>query len=62
MAILPKISLNQFAIENDIEPATLSRIENEKQGISIKLLAKIARGFNTKGSKLLIEYENMYKD
>jgi len=62
LAISPKISLNQFAIENDIDPATLSRIENEKQGISINLLAKIAHGFNLNGSSLLKEYENNYNN
>ena len=61
-ALSPKVTLNCFAIENDIEPATLSRIENEKQGVSIKLLAKIANGFNKKGSDLLLEYENLYKE
>ena len=62
LAISPKISLNQFAIENDIDPATLSRIENEKQGISINILAKIAQGFQTIGSNLLKEYESKYND
>ena len=61
-ALLSKISLNSFAIENDIDPATLSRIENEKQGISLKLLSKIAKGFNQTGSSLLLEYEKLYKE
>ena len=59
-ALSPQVSLNSFALENDIDPATLSRIENQKQGISLKLLGNIANGFKTSGSKLLAEYEKMY--
>lgn len=57
-ALVPKTSLNKFAIDNNIDPATLSRIENLKQGVSLAILNKIAEGFNTVGSKLLNEYEN----
>ena len=59
-ALLPDISLNKFAINNDIDPATLSRIENGKQGVSISLLSKLANGFGISGSKLLSEYEKLY--
>lgn len=38
-------TLNKFAIENDIEPAILSRIENLKQDIKFGILvAKITVG------------------
>lgn len=50
-------TLNKFAIENEIEPAILSRIENLKQDIKIGVLVKIANGFNMTPSKLLSEFE-----
>ena len=52
------ISLNQFAIANDIEPAILSRIENQKQGIKLDVLCKIANGFKQTASQFLNEFEN----
>lgn len=55
---LQKTSLNSFAFNNDIEPAILSRIENEKQDIKFNVLTKIAKGFNLKTSELIAEYEN----
>ncbi len=51
-------TLNKFAIENDIEPAILSRIENLKQDIKMGVLIKIANGFNLTPAKLLSEFEN----
>lgn len=53
------ITLNKFAIENDIEPAVLSRIENLKQDIKIGVLVKIANGFNLTLSQLLSEFEKI---
>lgn len=50
-------TLNNFAINNNIEPAILSRIENGKQDIKLGVLNKIAKGFSLKASELLIEYE-----
>lgn len=50
-------TLNKFAIENDIEPAILSRIENLKQDIKIGVLVKIAKGFNMMPSEFLSEFE-----
>lgn len=50
-------TLNKFAIENDIEPAILSRIENLKQDIKMSVLVKIAKGFKTTPSKFLSEFE-----
>ena len=55
---LKQLTLNKFAIENDIEPAILSRIENLKQDIKMGVLIKIANGFNLTPAKLLSEFEN----
>lgn len=55
------ISLNKFALENNIEPAALSRIENLKQGIKIETLCKIANGFKTTPARLLTEFEKAFK-
>lgn len=51
------LTLNKFAIENDIEPAILSRIENLKQDVKMGICVKIAKGFNTTPAKLLAEFE-----
>lgn len=55
-------SLNKFALNNGIEPAILSRIENLKQDIKLQVLAKIAKGYNISVSELLHEYEITCKD
>ncbi len=55
--LIPKQSLNSFAIENGLEPATLSRIENNKQGIKLTDVGKIANGFNMLASELISEFE-----
>ena len=55
--IVPKITLNNFAFNIELEPAILSRIENEKQDIKYSVLRKISKGFNQKTSELLDEYE-----
>lgn len=52
------ISLNKFALDNSIEPATLSRIETQKQDIKLSVLANIASGFNMTVSQLSKEYED----
>lgn len=51
------ITLNNFAINNDIEPAVLSRIETGKQDIKLGVLRKIANGFEVLVSELIGEYE-----
>ena len=56
-ALKPRVSLNKFAFENDIDPAMLSRIETGKQTISHPTIYKIAGGFNIRASQLLNEYE-----
>lgn len=52
------ISLNKFAINNEIAPAILSRIENLKQDIKMGILVKIANEFETTPAKFLSEFEN----
>ena len=56
--LLPKVSLNKFAIDNDLESATLSRVEICKQTVKLPDVGKIASGFNMLASELLNEYEN----
>ena len=51
-------TLNSFAIENDIEPAILSRIENLKQDIKLNVLVKISYGFGMTPAEFLLEFEN----
>lgn len=53
------LSLNKFAIEAEIDPAILSRIENLKQGIKISILYNIANALNTTPAKLLEEFESL---
>lgn len=51
------MSLNEFCFENEIEPATLSRYENGKRGISLMNLVKIANGFGQTPSEFLSNFE-----
>ena len=50
-------SLNGFAVANDIDPAILSRIENQQQNIKLNVLEKIANGFNQTPAGFLTEFE-----
>lgn len=50
-------SLNEFAVEIDVDSAILSRIENLKQDIKLTILRKIAGGFGQKTSEFLLEFE-----
>lgn len=52
-----KVSLNEFAFSNDIDPAILSRIETLKQNIKVNVLEKIAQGFNKTPAEFLTEFE-----
>ena len=61
-SLRPKVSLNSFAFANDIEPATLSRIERCLQKVTLDEISNIAFGFNMKASELINEYEINYKD
>ena len=55
---IPRVSLNSFELNNNIEPAVLSRIERNMQGISLDVLSKIANGYDILISELFSEYEN----
>lgn len=55
------LSLNKFAMEAEIDPAILCRIENLRQGIKLEVLEKIAFAFDLKISEFLAEYEQIYK-
>lgn len=51
------LSLNKLAIEAEIDPAILCRIENQKQGIKINIIENIAHAFGTTPAKFLDEFE-----
>ncbi len=51
------LSLNEFCFENGLEPATLSRYENNKRGITLLNLVKIAKGFNQTLAEFLADFE-----
>ena len=52
------VSLNTFAIANNIEPATLCRIEKLQQDIKLSTIEKLAEGFNVSVSLLINEFES----
>lgn len=54
------LSLNEFAFNNELEPATLSRYENGKRAINLMNLVKIANGFNLSLAEFLTEFESKY--
>ncbi|MBP3923942.1 helix-turn-helix transcriptional regulator [bacterium] len=51
------LTLNKFAMLNDVEPAVLSRIENNHQGVKIKTLENIVKGFNQTIAEFLSDFE-----
>ena len=55
------ISLNEFAFNCGIEPATLSNFETGKSGILFDNIIKISLGFNKTVGELLTEYEKTQK-
>ena len=57
LRIKNKISLNKFALNNDIDSAILSRIENLQQNIKVNVLVKIAKGFGMTPAEFLTEFE-----
>ena len=61
LALNPKISLNKFGVETQIDSASLSKIERVKQGITLKYLSQIAKFYGIKVSKLIEEYEFLNK-
>lgn len=52
------LSLNKFAQEADVDCAILCRIENQKQGIKMNILEKIANNFGKTPSEFLKEFED----
>ena len=54
-------TLNKFAIECDVDPAILCRIENQKQNIKMNVLVKLARGFGKSPAEFLTEFEENIK-
>lgn len=54
------VSLNEFALDNDLEPATLSRYENGKRAINLMNLVKIAKGFNQTLAEFLNDFEKEF--
>lgn len=54
------ISLNTFALDNELEPATLCRYENGKRGISLANLVRIASGFGQTPSEFLADFEKRH--
>lgn len=61
-ALIPKVALNEFALNIDVDKAALSRIERLQQGVKLNVIANIAKGFGMKASELLAEYEELYKN
>lgn len=55
------LSLNRFCFDNELEPAMLSRIENNKQDIKLGALYKIAEGFKMTPAEFLTKYEKNIK-
>ncbi len=51
-------TLNAFAFDCGIEPATLSNFERGKCDILFQTFTKIAYGFNNSPAGLLFEYES----
>lgn len=52
------ITLNTFAINSDVDSATLSNFETGKSDVLFQTFVKIAQGFNTSPSDLIKEFEN----
>lgn len=58
----PEVSLNKFAIDCGMESSALSRIENQKQGISLERLEQISNGYGILVSELVAEYEKQKRN
>lgn len=54
---LANLSLNEFAFNAGIEPASLSNFENAKSGVVFDTIIKIANAFGKTAGEFLIEYE-----
>lgn len=57
-----KISLNSFALNCELDPATLSNFETSKSDILFMNIAKIPKGFDMSLGELITEYENSQKN
>lgn len=55
-------SLNEFAIEIDVDSATLSNYERGLSGINLDTIELIANGFNQTVGEFFTEYETFIKD
>ena len=55
-------SLNEFAIEIDVDSATLSNYERGLSGINLDTIELIANGFNKTVGEFFTEYETFIKD
>lgn len=55
------LSLSEFAYKNFMEPATLSRYENNLRKISLQNLVKIANGFGQSPAEFLADFEGKYR-
>jgi len=53
----PELSLNEFALNIGVDSSTLSKIENQKQGMNKNTMVKFARGFKMLLSDFVKEYE-----
>jgi len=53
------LSLNKLALDADIDPAILCRIENLKQGIKLNVLYNISHAFGVSPAKFLDEFEKI---
>lgn len=53
----PELSLNEFALNIGVDSSTLSKIENQKQGMNKNTMVKFACGFNMLLSDFIREYE-----
>lgn len=51
------VSLNRFCIESEIDSASLSKFENQKQQVAISTLVKIASGFGQTPGEFLTDFE-----
>ena len=54
--------LNEFAIEIDVDSATLSNYERGLSGINLDTIELIANGFNQTVGEFFTEYETFIKD
>lgn len=51
-------TLNSFAFDCGVEPATLSRFENQESDILLQNFLKIIEGFNQTPEEFFAEYRN----